>query len=170
MSTGTTPAQYAAMATLLDSMLSDVRVLLGLLTVDVAGALYELPLSNGWQPIPGVPGVEMASLSPEDWPADAREGEDYHLVRGPGHSHSPGLLKVHQSVRLEIIVGHQRYWKESVPCYVDYYPGDIFTCMADEGHQWETFEPFCNRVSFSPALFPRFAPEPDSDCLTPAPL
>ena len=41
-----TPAQYAAMATLLDSMRTDVRVLRGLLRVDVAGLACELPLAH----------------------------------------------------------------------------------------------------------------------------
>ena len=164
-----TPAQFAAMASLLDSMRTDVRVLRGLLRVDVAGHWCELPLAHSWQPIPGVAGVEMATLDPSDWPANARPGEDYHLLRGPGNSHSPGLLKVPQALRLEILQGHQRYWKESLPHYVDYHPGDVFTCAAGEGHQWETLEPFRNRVSFSPALFPRpeREPEPAGCSITP---
>ena len=155
------PAQYAAMATLLDGMRAEVRQLRGLLRVDVAGRWCELPLAHTWQPIPGVPGVEMATLDPADWPAHARTGEDFHLLRGPGNSRSPGLLKVPQAVRLEILMGHQRYWKESLPHYVDYLPGDVFVCAAGEGHQWQTLEPFRNRVSFSPALFPR--PEPEEE-------
>ena len=103
------PAHFAAMATLLASMQDDVRLLRGLLRVEVAGRVCELPLAHSWQPIPGVPGVEMASLDPCDWPADARPGEDYHMLRGPGGSHSPGLLKVPQSLRLEILLGRQAY-------------------------------------------------------------
>ena len=150
-----TAAQYAAMATLLSSMQDDVCVLRGLFSVNVAGQVSQLPLRHSWQAIPHVPGVEMCSLDPADWPADARPGEDYHLLRGPGGSHSPGLLKVPQALRLEILQGRQAYWKESMPRYVSYHPGDVFTCAANEGHQWQTFQEFLNRVSFSPALFPR---------------
>ena len=144
-----TPAHFAAMVTLLSSIQNDVGQLLGLLRVTVAGVVCELPLAHSWQPIPGVPGVEMATLDPADWPADARAGEDYHLLRGPGGSHSPGVLRVPQSLRLQVLLGHQRYWKASVPHYVDYHPGDVFTCAANESHEWETLEPFRNIVSFS---------------------
>ncbi len=147
-----TPAHYAAMATLLEDWRTDVRLLRGLLRVNVAGQVCEMPLAHSWQPIPGVPGVEMATLDPTDWPANAWAGEDYHLLRGPGNSRSPGLLKVPQALRLEVLAGHQRYWKESVPHYVDYLPGDVFRCAAGEGHQWQMLEPFRNRVSFLPAL------------------
>lgn len=147
-----TPAHYTALATLFEDFRIEVRGLLGLFRVDVAGTVCELPLAHSWQPIPGVPGVEMATLDPSEWPADADPAADYHLLRGPA-THSPGLLKVPQAIRLEVIAGHQRYWKESAPQYIDYRPGDVFTCAPGEGHQWETLEPFRNRVSFSPALF-----------------
>lgn len=160
------PPQFAAMATLLDSMRADVRLLRGLLRVDVAGQTCELPLAHTWQAIPGVPGVEMATLDPADWPDDARPDADYHLLRGPGKSQSPGVLKVPQSLRLEILAGHQRYWKESLPHFVDYLPGDVFVCAAGEGHQWQTLEPFRNRVSFSPALIARAGADPAGGCLT----
>lgn len=162
-----TTAQFAAMATLLASMQDDVRLLRGLLRVSVAGQVSELPLKHSWQPIPGVPGVEMISLDPADWPANARPGEDYHLLRGPGGISSPGLLKVPQALRLHIVFGHQRYWKESMPHYVNYYPGDVFTCTANEGHQWETLEPWRNLVSFSPALIDRSEPKPSGCSVTP---
>ena len=165
-----TDAQYDAMATLLDSMRAEVRQLRGLFRVSVAGLICELPMSHTWQPIPGVPGVEMSSLDPADWPADAIPGCDYHLLRGPGGSHSPGVLRVPQALRLEIFTGHAQYWKEGIPAYVDYYPGDIFTCTANEGHQWEAYDAFSSRVSFSPALIPRPEPadeEPSGCSVTP---
>ena len=149
------PFNYAAAAILLEDWRADIRALRGLFRVEVAGQICELPLAHSWQPIPGVTGVEMASLDPSEWPADANPAADYHLLRGPGGSSSPGVLKVPQALRLEIIAGHQRYWKESFPHYVDYYPGDVFNCGAGEGHQWTTQEPFRNRVSFTPALSPR---------------
>ena len=117
--------------------------------------IRELPLAHSWQPIPGVPGVEMAALDPSEWPANADPNADFHLLRGPGGIASPGLLRVPQALRLEIIAGQQHYWKESAPSYVEYLPGDVFTCAAGEGHQWTTQEPFRNRVSFSPAIIPR---------------
>ena len=64
-----------------------------------------------------------------------------------------------QAICLKVIAGHQQYWKETVPAYVDYYPGDVFRCGANEAHQWQTFEPWRNLVSFTPALIPR--PDPD---------
>ena len=155
MTTNTAPAQYAAMATLLEDWRTDVRQLRGLLRFTVGGILSELPLTQAWQPIPGVPGLEMASLDPADWPADAGPDEDYHLLRGPGESSSPGVLRIPQALRLEVLTGHQRYWKETVPYYVDYAPGAVFVCAAGEGYQWQALEPFRNRVSFTPALFPR---------------
>ena len=124
-------------------------------TVNVAGAVHALPMAHSWQPIPGVEGVEMATLDPSQWPADADPNADYHLLRGPGGSHSPGLLRVSQALWLKLLTGHQRYWKESEPEYLDYYPGDVFTCGANEGHQWETLEPFCNLVAFNPPLISR---------------
>ena len=149
-------AQFAATAVvLLADFRNDIRALRGLFRVEVTGQMCELPMAHSWQPIPGVPGVEMSTLDPIQWPANADPSADYHLLRGPGNSTSPGLLRVPQALRLQLIAGHQRYWKESVPSYVDYYPGDVFLCAAGEGHQWETLEPFRNLVSFSPALIPR---------------
>ena len=159
-----TDAQYDAMATLLDSMRAEVRQLRGLFRVSVAGQGFDMPTTRAWQAIPGVDGVEMCSLDPADWPADAIAGSDYHLLRGPGGSHSPGMLRVPQALRLEIFTGHAQYWKESVPAYVDYYPGDIFTCTANEGHQWQAFDAFSSRVSFDPALIDRTAPEEPAGC------
>ena len=151
-------AQFAAAALLLADFRVDIRALRGLFRVEVAGRMCELPMAHSWQPIPGVPGVEMATLDPSQWPANADPSADYHLLRGPGNSRSPGLLRVAQAVRLELIAGHQQYWKESAPSYVDYYPGDVFLCAAGEGHKWQTFEPFRNLVSFSPALIARSIP------------
>ena len=151
----TTPAHYAALATLVIDWRTDVRALLGLFCVEVAGQVRELPMTHEFQPVPGVPGVEMAALESTQWPKGADPMADYYLLRGPGGAHSPDVLRVPQAVRLEILQGHQRYWKESCPRYVDYHPGDVFTCGAGEGHQWETLGPFRNRVSFNPALIPR---------------
>ena len=133
----------------------DLAALRGNFRVAVAGVACELPMAHSWQAIPGVEGVEMATLDPSQWPANPLPNSDYHLLRGPGGSHSPGLLLVPQAIELKLLTGHQRYWKESAPTYIDYWPGDVFTCGAGEGHQWETLQPFCNLVAFTPALIPR---------------
>lgn len=153
---------FAAAAVLLADFRNDIRSLRGLFRVEVAGHLFELPMAHSWQPIPGVSGVEMATLDPAQWPPDADPDSDYHLLRGPGGAHSPGLLRVPQAICLKIIAGHQQYWKETAPSYVDYYPGDVFLCGPGEGHEWQTFEPWRNLVSFSPALIPRSITPPTS--------
>lgn len=160
----TNRAQYAAMATLLDSMRTEVRQLRGLLRVTVSGRVCEMPLTHTWQPVPNVQGVEMCSLDPKDWPEDADPDADYHMTRGPGLGQSPGVMNVPQALRLEVITGHQRYWKESVPHFVDYFPGDVFICGPGEGHQWQTLEPFCNLLSFTPALRERRRREEPNGC------
>lgn len=152
MNAALTPAHYAAIATLCEDFRTDIRRLCGLFSVDVAGVAHELPMTREWQAVPGVPGVEMAALDPSEWPAGADPAADFHLLRGPGGSASPGPLRVPQAIRLEIFEGHQQYWKESCPRYADYRPGDVFTCAPGEAHQWITYEPFFNRVSFNPAL------------------
>ena len=147
----TDSARHAALALALDIRDQLARLCCLYVNDDV----FALPLSDRWQAIDGVPGVEMVALAPAEWPADADPAADYHLLRGAGGLCSPGRLRVGAAIRLEVLQGEQLYYQESKPYYRLYGPGDVFTCAAGEAHQWRTLEPFRNRVSFTPALMPR---------------